>query len=114
MHYCVLPFFTGVEFLGVCDAGALPPEGVVEVGLEAADLAVAEGVLGVAGLGAAGALLEAVGGRVEAVAGRGGAVVPDAGLRTEEDDEDTQTLCGAVNVCRFFLIIQHPCETQEE
>lgn len=68
-------------FLDVCDAGALPPEGVVEVGLEAAGLAVVEEVLGVAGLGAAGELLGAVGGRVEPVAGRDDAVVPVAGLK---------------------------------
>lgn len=64
-------------FLDVCDAGSLPPEGVVEVGLEAAGLAVVE-VLGVAGLAVATELLDAlaVGGRVEPVAGRDDAV-PD-------------------------------------
>lgn len=102
-----LPFFTGVEFLDVCDAGALPPEGVVEVSLEAADLAVVEGVLGVAGLGAAGVLLVAVGGRVEPVAGRGDAVVLAAGLRTQEEDEDinrhsTAERCGAAE-CVYVL-----------
>lgn len=67
-------------FLGVSDAGGLPPEGVVEVGLEAAGLVVV--VLGVAGLAVAVELLVvelAVGGRVEPVAGRDVAAVP-AGL----------------------------------
>lgn len=79
-------FFTGVEFLDVCDADALPPEGVVEVGLEEAGLAVAEGVLGVAGLDATAELLvvPAVGGRVEPVAGRGDAAVLVAGLAVLE------------------------------
>lgn len=83
-----LPFFTGVAFLGVCDAGGLPPEGVVEVGLEAAGLAVVE-VLGVAGLAAAGELLVvlAVGGRVEPVAGRDDDVVPVEGLKKQCKDE---------------------------
>lgn len=83
-----LPFFTGVAFLDVCDAGALPPEGVVEVGLEAAGLAVVE-VLGVAGLAAAGELLVvlAVGGRVEPVAGRDDDVVPVEGLKKQYKDE---------------------------
>lgn len=77
----VTSFLTGVVFLDVCDAGALPPEGVVEVGLEAAGLAVVE-VLGVAGLAVAVELLVAVlvGGRVEPVAGRDVAAVPVAGL----------------------------------
>lgn len=73
-------FFTGVVFL-VCDAGGLPPDGVVEVSLEAGGFAVVEEVLGVAGLAVAGgALVElAVEGRVEPVAGRGDAAVPVEG-----------------------------------
>lgn len=79
---CQVPFLTGVVFLEVCDAGGLPPEGVVEVGLEAAGLAVVEEVLGVAGLAVAVELFVvlAVGGRVEPVAGRDVAAVPVAGL----------------------------------
>lgn len=78
----VTSFLTGVEFLDVCDAGGLPPEGVVEVGLAAAGLAVVEEVLGVAGLAVAGVLLVVlvVGGRVEPVPGRGDAAVPAVGL----------------------------------
>lgn len=81
-YFIFLPFFTGVAFLDVCDARGLPPEGVVEVGLEAVGLAVVE-VLGVAGLAVAGELLVvlAVGGRVEPVAGRDEAVVPVEGLK---------------------------------
>lgn len=76
----VTSFFTGVVFLAVCDAGALPPEGVVEVGLEAAGLAVVvEEVLGVAGLAVAGELL-AVGVRAGPVAGRGDAAALGVGL----------------------------------
>lgn len=53
--------------MDVCDVGGLPAEGVAEVGLEAAGLAVAEGVFGVAGLAVAGALLPPVGGRTKPV-----------------------------------------------
>lgn len=76
-------------FLDVCDAGGLPPEGVVEVGLEAAGLAVVEAVLGVAGLVVARALLVVlvVGGRVEPVPGRDDADVPVVGLK-KQDKED--------------------------
>lgn len=56
-------------FLDVCDARGLPPEGVVEVGLEAAGLAVVEEVLGVAGFAVARELLLVAGGRAEPVAG---------------------------------------------
>lgn len=73
----VTSFLTGVVVLGVCDPGSLPPEGVVEVGLGAAGLAVVEGVLGVAGLAVAVELLAVLAdsGRVEPVAGRGDAPV---------------------------------------
>lgn len=82
------PFFTGVEFLDVCDAGGLPPEGVVEVSLEAAGLAVLEGVLGVAGLAVAGELLVVlvVGARFEPVAGRDDADVPVVGLKKQDKE----------------------------
>lgn len=61
----------------------------MEVGLEVAGLVavVVEGVLGVAGLGAAGELLVAVGGRVKPVGGRGDAVVPVAGLKNQEKED---------------------------
>lgn len=75
--------------MDVCDDGGLPPEGVVEVGLEAADLAVV--VLGVAGLAVAVELLVvelAVGGRVEPVAGREVAAVPVAGLEKRKQDKE--------------------------
>lgn len=74
-------FFTDVEVLDACDAGALPAEGVVEADLVAAALAV-EGVFGVAGLAVAVELLAvlAVGGRDEPVAGRVDGVVPVEGL----------------------------------
>lgn len=60
-------FFTGAEVLDVCDAGALPAEGVV--GLEVAGFDEAVEGLGVAGLGAAPGLLVVllVGGRVDDV-----------------------------------------------
>lgn len=64
-----LPFFTGVVFLDVCDTGGLPPEGVVEVGLEAAGLAVVEEDFGVAGFAVVRKLLLVVGGRAEPGAG---------------------------------------------
>lgn len=78
----VTSFFTGVVFLDVCDAGGLPPEGVVEVSLEAAGLAVVEEVFGVVVLAAAGELLVVleVGGRGEPVAGRDDAGVPGVDL----------------------------------
>lgn len=63
--YLFLPFFNGVVFLDVCDVGALPPEGVAEVGLAAAGLAVVE-AFGAAGLPAV--LLPFVGGRTKAAA----------------------------------------------
>ncbi|KAF3846827.1 hypothetical protein F7725_003905, partial [Dissostichus mawsoni] len=69
----------GVVVLDVCDAGGLPPEGVVEVSLEAAGLAVVvEEVFGVVVLGVAGELLAVleVGVRVGPVAGRDDAGVP--------------------------------------
>lgn len=71
-------FFKGV----FCDAGGLPPEGVVEVGLEAAGLGVDDDVLVVAGLAVTEELLvvEAVDGRAEPVAGRDGADVAVVGL----------------------------------
>lgn len=47
------PFFTGVVFLDVCDTAGLPPEGVVDVDLRVAVLAVMEVVLGAAVLDAA-------------------------------------------------------------
>lgn len=61
----------------------------MEVGLEAAGLAVVEGVLGVAGLAAARELLVvlAVGGRVEPVAGRDDAAVPVVGLKKKDKEE---------------------------
>lgn len=66
-------------FLVVCDARGLPPEGVVEVGLEAAGLALVEEVFGVAGFAVARELLLVVGPRVEPVAGD--AAVAAAGLK---------------------------------
>lgn len=65
-------------FLEACAAGALPPEGVVEVGLDAAVLA----TFVVVGLAAAGELLAAleVEGLLELVGGREGAGVPDVVL----------------------------------
>lgn len=66
-------------FLVVCDAGGLPPEGVVEVGLEAAGLALVEEVFGVAGFAVARELLLVVGPRVEPVAGD--TAVAAAGLK---------------------------------
>lgn len=77
VDFLFLPFFTGVVVLDVCDTGGLPPEGVVEADLEAAGLAVEEGVLGVDGLAVDVELLAEllVGGRVEPVAGRGDAAV---------------------------------------
>lgn len=65
----------------VCEAVSFPPEGVVEVGLEAAGLGVVGDVLEGAGL-AVGMLLvvPAVGGRGEDVAGRA-AAVPVEGLK---------------------------------
>lgn len=79
----VVPFFMGVMFLDVCDAGGLPPEGVVEVGLDAALLAE---VLGAAGLAVAVALLVVllVGGLVEPVVGRDVAVGPVEGLKKHD------------------------------
>lgn len=76
-------------FLDVCDAGGLPPEGVVEVGLEAAGLAVVEEVLGVAGLAVVTELLVVlvVGGRVEPVAGRDDGAVPVEGLKKQDKAE---------------------------
>lgn len=60
-------FFTGAVVLDVCDAGALPAEGVV--GLEVAGFDEAIGVFGVAGLDAAAELLVVLllGGRVVGV-----------------------------------------------
>lgn len=77
----VASFFMGVVVLDACDAGGLPPEGVVDVVLEAAGLGVVEEVLGVVGLAVVVELLAvlAVGGRVEAEAGRD-AAVPVVGL----------------------------------
>lgn len=68
----VTSFFKGVVFLDVCDAEGLPPEGVVEVGLEAAGFVPMVEVFGVGGLDAAGELLAAlvVEGLVEPEAGR--------------------------------------------
>lgn len=73
----------------VCDAGGLPPDGVVEVALEARGFAVVEEVLGVAGLAVAGeALVElVVEGRVEPVAGRDDAAVPVEGLKKQGKQE---------------------------
>lgn len=61
----------------------------MEVGLGAAGLAAAEGVLGVAGLVVAGELLALllVGGRDEPVAGRGDEVVPVVGLKRHNREE---------------------------
>lgn len=79
VSFFLLPFLTGVVFLDVCDAGGLPPEGVVEVGLDAAGLALVEEVFGVAGFAAAGELLLMAGARVEPVAGDA-----TAGLKTQK------------------------------
>lgn len=69
----VTSFFKGVVFLDACDVGGLPPEGVVEVGLEAAGFVLVVEVFGVGGLDAAGELLAAlvVEGRAVPEAGRG-------------------------------------------
>lgn len=64
-----LPFFTGVVFLDVCDNGGLPPEGVVEVGLEAAGFAVTVEDFGVVDFAVVREVLLVVGGRDEAGAG---------------------------------------------
>lgn len=81
MPICASPFFTGVVFLDVCNAGGLPPEGVVEVGRAAAGLAV-EVFRGVV-FAAAGELLAVleVGGRV--VTGRDDVGVPGVGLKRQ-------------------------------
>lgn len=65
-RYFFLPFLIGVVFLDVCDVGALPPEGVAEVGLAAVGFAVAVETFGAAGLPAV--LLPFVGGRTKAAA----------------------------------------------
>lgn len=84
-------------FLDVCDAGGLPAEGVAEVGLEAAGLAVVEEVFGVAGLAVAGALLPLVGGRTKPVAVD--AVVPAPGLKEKKNViEDIKTTNRCCNV----------------
>lgn len=74
--------------LDVCDAGGLPPEGVVEASLEAAGLAgvVVEEVFGVVVLGVAGELLAVleVGVRVGPVAGRDDAGVPVGVLKKQK------------------------------
>lgn len=64
--YLFLPFFNGVVFLDVCDVGGLPPEGVAEVGLAAAGLAVVVEAFRAPGLPAV--LLPFVGGRTKAAA----------------------------------------------
>lgn len=77
----VTSFFTGVVVLDVCDVAALPPEGALEVVLEAAGLVAV--VLGAAGLDVAAVellVVLVVGGRVEPVAGRDDAGVPAVGL----------------------------------
>lgn len=91
----VTSFFTGVVFLDVGVAEVLPPEGVVEVVLEAAGLAGVVEVFGAAGLDVAEEellVVLVVGGRLEPVAGRGDADVPAAGLLVLE----TGGLAGAV------------------
>lgn len=91
----VTSFFTGVAFLDVGVVEVLPPEGVVEIVLEAAGLAGVVEVFGVAGLDVAEEELLVVldvGGRLAPVAGRGDADVPAAGLLVFE----TGGLAGAV------------------
>lgn len=55
-YYFLSPFFTGVVFLDVFDAGGLPPEGVVEADLGVGALVVV--VFGVAGFDIAVEVLE--------------------------------------------------------
>lgn len=75
-------------FLDVCDAGGLPPEGVVEVGLEAATFVPVVEVFGVGGLDAAGELLAALvlEGLVEPEAGR---VAPTGVVLVKHDKEQS-------------------------
>lgn len=91
----VTSFFTGVVVLDVGVVEVLPPEGVVEVVLEAAGLEGVVEVFGAAGLDVAVEellVVLVVGGRLEPVAGRGDADVAAAGLLVLE----TGGLAGAV------------------
>lgn len=77
-------------FLDVGVVEVLPPEGVVEVVLEAAGLAGVVEVFGAAGLDVAEEellVVLVVGGRLEPVAGRGDADVPAAGLKQQDAQE---------------------------
>lgn len=91
----VTSFFTGVVVLDVGVVEVLPPEGVVEVVLEAAGLEGVVEVFGAAGLDVAVEellVVLVVGGRLEPVAGRGDADVAAADLLVLE----TGGLAGAV------------------